>query len=127
MDERRRSPRLKDENEIIITVIFNRKNLSKEKISYNYSKDISVSGAKIQTNILLPIDTLLKIDFKLKTLAQQITALGKVKWLKVIIEDKSYEAGVEFVDTPSEAIKKIEFYISQIRRLHRSDKKSNKS
>ena len=125
MDERRGAPRLKEENEIIITVIPNRKNLPKEKIPYNYSKDISVSGAQIQTNILLPVDTLLKIDFKLKTLEQQITALGKVKWLKVLIEDKSYEAGVEFVDTPSEAIKKIEFYISQIRRLHRSDKKSN--
>ena len=125
MDERRRAPRLKGANEIIITVISNRKNLPKEKIPYNYSKDISVSGAKIQTNILLPVDTLLKIDFKLKTLEQQITALGKVKWLKVLIEDKSYEAGVEFVDTPGEAIKKIEFYISQIRRLHRADKKSN--
>jgi len=127
MDERRKAPRLKEENEVIITVISNRKNLPKEKIPYNYSKDISVSGAKIQSNILLPVDTLLKIDFKLKTLEQQITALGKVKWLKVLIEDKSYEAGVEFVDTPSEAIKKIEFYISQIRRLHRTDKKSNES
>ena len=125
MDERRRAQRLKEENEVIITVISNRKNLPKEKIPYNYSKDISVSGAKIQTNILLPVDTLLKIDFKLKTLEQQITALGKVKWLKVLIEDKSYEAGVEFVDTPSKAIKKIEFYISQIRRLHRTNKKSN--
>jgi hypothetical protein len=127
MDERRKAPRLKEENEVIITVISNRKNLPKEKIPSNYSKDISVSGAKIQSNILLPVDTLLKIDFKLKTLEQQITALGKVKWLKVLIEDKSYEAGVEFVDTPSEVIKKIEFYISQIRRLHRTDKKSNES
>jgi hypothetical protein len=127
MDKRRREPRLKEENEIIITVISNKKILSKEKISYDYSKNISASGAKIQTNILLPVDTLLKIDFKLKTLEQQITALGKVKWLKVLIEDKSYEAGVEFVDTPGESIKKIEFYISQIRRLHRTDKQSNAS
>ena len=117
MDERRGAPRLKEENEIIITVIPNRKNLPKEKIPYNYSKDISVSGAKIQTNILLPVDTLLKIDFKLKTLEQQITALGKVKWLKVLIEDKSYEAGVEFVDTLSEAIKNFEFYIARIKSL----------
>jgi hypothetical protein len=75
----------------------------------------------------LPVDTLLKIDFKLMTLEEQMTALGKVKWLKVLIEDKSYEAGVEFVDTPSEVIQKIKFYISQIRRLHRADKKSNES
>ena len=80
-----------------------------------------MSGAKIQTSILLPVDTLLQIDFKLKTLEQQITAMGKVKWLKVLIEDKSYEAGVEFIDTPSDAIKKIDFYISQITRLHRTD------
>ncbi len=127
MDERRRASRLKEENEVIITVISNRKNLPKGKIPDNYSKEISVSGAKIQTSILLPVDTLLKIDFKLKTLEQQITALGKIKWLQVLIEDKSYEAGVEFIDTPSEAIQKIEFYISQIRRLHRPDKKSNES
>lgn len=127
MDERRRASRLKEENEVIITVISNRKNLPKEKIPDNYSKDISVSGAKIQTNIFLPVDTILKIDFKLKTLERQITALGKVKWLQVLIEDKSYEAGVEFIDTPGKAIKKIEFYISQIRRLHRTDKKSNES
>jgi hypothetical protein len=123
MNERRREERLKELNEIIVTVISNKKNLPKGKIPYNSSKDISVSGAKIQTNILFPVDTLLKIDFKLKTLEKQITALGKVKWIKVNIDDKSYEAGVEFVDTPSEAIKKLKFYISQIRRLHRADKK----
>jgi len=127
MDEKRKLERLKEINEITITVISNRKDLPKGKIPYNNSKDISVSGAKIQTNILLPVDTLLKIDFKLMTLEEQMTALGKVKWLKVLIEDKSYEAGVEFVDTPSEVIQKIKFYISQIRRLHRADKKSNES
>jgi len=75
----------------------------------------------------LPVDTLLKIDFKLKTLEKLITALGKVKWIKVLIEDKSYEAGEEFVDTLIEAIEKLKFYILQIRRLHRADKNSNKS
>ena len=127
MEEKRIAPRLEEENEVTISVISKRKNLPKEKSIYNYSEDISASGAKIKTNILLPVDTLLKIDFKLMTLEEQITALGKVKWLKVLIEDKSYEAGVEFVDTPSEVIQKIKFYISQIRRLHRADKKSNES
>jgi hypothetical protein len=35
-----------------------------------------------------------------------------VKWIKVIIEDKSYEIGVEFVKTPDDAIKRLEEYIS---------------
>jgi hypothetical protein len=35
-----------------------------------------------------------------------------VKWIKVIIEDKSYEIGVEFVKTPDDAVKKLEDYIA---------------
>jgi len=121
MDERRRARRLKEENEVIISVISEEKNIPKKKFLYNYSKDISVSGAKIQSNILLPVGTLLQIDFKIKTLEQQITALGKVKWLKVLIEDKAYEAGVEFVDIPNDVIKKLNFYISQMTKLRPTD------
>ena len=125
MKERRKAERLKELNEITISVTSEENNIPKKKFLYNYSNDISVTGANIQSNILLPVDTLLKIDFKLKTLVEQITALGKVKWIKVLIEDKSYKAGVEFVDTPEEAVNKLKFYITQIRRLHRTDKKSS--
>ena len=124
MKERRKEERLKELNEITISVTSDENNILNHKSLHNYSKDISMSGAKIQSNIHLPVDTLLKIDFKLKTLEKEITTLGKVKWIKVLIEDKSYEAGVEFVDTPDEAIKKLKFYLLQIRNLHRSDKKA---
>ena len=56
MDEKRIAPRLEEENEVTISVISSRKNLPKEKIIFNYIKDVSVSGAKLQTNILLPVD-----------------------------------------------------------------------
>jgi len=46
-------------------------------------------------------------------LLQQISAIGKVKWVKVIIEDESYETGVEFTSSdPTDAIKKLEDYIT---------------
>ena len=112
MDEKRIAPRLEEENEVTISVISSRKNLPKEKIIYNCSEDISASGAKIRGNFLLPVDTLLMVDFTLKTLQQKIIAIGKVKWIKIIIDDESYEAGVEFVNTPIYAIKKLEDYIS---------------
>ena len=121
MKERRKSERLTELNEITISVISELKNISQKEMMPNYSKDISLCGARIQSNIFLPVDTLIKIDFKLKTLSKQITALGKVKWVKVLIEDQSYEEGVEFVDAPGEAMKKIKFYISQMRNLHRAD------
>ncbi|KFO66787.1 hypothetical protein ER57_14950 [Smithella sp. SCADC] len=112
MKEERREKRLKEESEIIITVIAGGKKHSKEKVIYNISKDLSASGAKIQSNIFLPVDTLLKIDFKLKNLQQMITAMGKVKWIKIIYEDECYDAGVVFVNTPKEAIRKLSDYIS---------------
>ena len=123
MEERRRTPRTKDGNEVAITAVSGEKNVPNGKIVDEHFKDISVLGAKIQTHILLPVDTLLELNFTSKGLRQQINALGKVKWVKVIIEDESYEAGEEFIDTPSEAIEKLKFYILQIRRLHRVDKK----
>ena len=65
MDEKRRASRLKEFSEIATTVI------SGEKNFYNYSEDISVSGAKIRGNIPLPVDTLLHIDFTLNNLQQK--------------------------------------------------------
>jgi len=112
MNEKRRAKRLQQESEITITIIACGKNFSKEKVIYNSSKDISASGAKIHSNIFLPIDTLMKIDFKLKNLQQMITAMGKVKWIKIICEDESYDAGVEFVNTPQEAVQKLADYIT---------------
>ena len=112
MDEKRRAQRLEEENEITITVVSGGDNPPKEKVLYNHSKDISVSGAKIQAHIFLPVDTLLRIEMTLKTLRQMITVIGKVKWIKVVFEDESYEAGVEFFNTPSEVIKKLTEYVS---------------
>ena len=112
MKEKRKTTRLQEFNEITVSVVSVEQNLPQDKMLYNYSEDISTSGAKIRGNILLPVDTLVKIDFTLAALKKKITAVGKVRWIKVIIEDKFYQAGIEFVDTPDEAIQKIEDYIS---------------
>ena len=101
MEERRKAERLKGENEITITVISGGKNLPKEKIIYTLSKDISVSGARIQSHSFLPVDTSLEIKVALKNPPQIITAFGKVKWIKNLFGGEFYEAGLEFVSTSS--------------------------
>jgi hypothetical protein len=111
----RKTERLDEENEIIITIISGIKDTPQEKIIYNYSKDISMTGTKIQGNVLLPIDTFLKIDLTLKNLKQKVTIFGKVTRNKVLIDGQSYEAGVEFVDTSGESIKKLGDYILSVK------------
>lgn len=112
VDEKRRAERFQEDNRITITIISKEKKLTKENVIYNLSENISVSGAKIRANVLLSVDTLLKIDFIVHPLYEEITALGQVKWVKTIVDDQWYEAGVEFVNTPSEVIKKLEHYLS---------------
>ena len=109
MDERRKAPRIKEESDVTITVISEGKH---QKVIYDSSKDISVYGAKIHSREMFPIDSILELDLTTKTVHKNINTLGKVKWIKVIIEDNSYEVGVEFVKTPDDAIKKLEDYIS---------------
>jgi hypothetical protein len=100
---------MKEESDVTITVVSEGK---RQKVIYDSSKDISVYGAKIHSRVQFPVDTLLEIDLLTKTVHKNITALGKVKWIKVIIEDASYEVGVEFVKNPGDAVRKLEDYIS---------------
>ena len=107
MEERRKTPRLQEENEFTINIISGEENLSKEEIVYS-SKDISIYGAKIQGNIPLPVGTIIKIDITLNNLQQRKTTIGKVKWSKFITGNEYYEAGVEFVGIPDETIQKLD-------------------
>lgn len=111
MEEKRKSQRLKEFNAISTTILSESVKLAPEKYCYNYSEDLSVSGTRIRGNLPLPVDTLLKIDLTLKNLNQKITTFGKVKWIKNIIDNKYCEAGVEFVNTSGDALKKIEDHI----------------
>jgi len=124
MEERRRAPRIKEENEATIKVVSGGKNLPEEEINDNQTKDISVCGAKIQTNILLPVNTLLELDFISKGVHQQIKILGKVIWRKVINENESYEFGVEFY--PSKETEKLDDYISGQLKSNKSEFVKNK-
>jgi hypothetical protein len=112
MEERRKEPRLQEENELTITVVSGGQDIPPETEIHSRSKDISVSGAGIKANLFLPVDTLLMMEMTLSSVRQMITVIGKVKWIKIIYEDETYEAGVEFVNTTSDAIKKLRDYIS---------------
>lgn len=111
MPEKRIAQRLEEGIDVTVTLISGKKNLSKEKIMYNSIKDFSSSGVSIQTNIFFPVGTLLNIKITLKTLREKINAIGKVKWVNVVVEDKYYEMGVEFVNASIYALNRIDEYI----------------
>lgn len=117
-DEMRRAERLKEQNEIDMTVCGNGNKYPKAEVIHNFSKDISVSGAKIQSPVFLPVNTLLKLHIYLENLRQIITVKGKVKWLKTVFDNELYDAGVEFVNPSDEMTEKLANYISLQKNLH---------
>jgi hypothetical protein len=123
MKERRKDQRLKQENEIAVNVIDDEKKPVKGKRFKNHSLDISVSGARIKSSIPLPVDTLIMIKMKLKNLGKIITTVGKVKWTKGILKDKFFEAGIEFVNTPSQSLLQLEEFIGLGVDFHEPDDK----
>jgi hypothetical protein len=108
----RKEKRLEEENEITLSVLGGGENLPIEKIISTLSKNISASGARIQSSSFLPVDTPLKIKVTLKNPLQIITVFGKVKWIRSRSGDSFYEAGVEFFNTPDGEINKLAEYIS---------------
>jgi hypothetical protein len=112
MDERRGTPRIKEENKVTITVISGEENLPKKIINFFLSRDISKSGIGIQTNIFLPVNTQLKIDVTFKDQPQMITACAKVIWIKRFSSNDFCEAGLKFFNTSNEMMQQLEDYIS---------------
>ncbi len=109
--ERRRAPRLTEVNDITIIVMSAENKSSQGNIIYNRSTDISMTGARIQTHLYLPVNSLLKLKIFLKNPPQMITIFGEVRWIKSLVEGGSYEAGIEFVDVPGEITHQIADYI----------------
>jgi hypothetical protein len=103
---------MQEENEVTITVVSGGDNIAGEKMIESSTRDVSASGVKIKTNILLPVDTLIELDFTSQAVRRKIQALGKIKWIKVIIEDESYEAGVELFSQTGDALKRLGHYIA---------------
>jgi hypothetical protein len=44
---------------------------------------------------------------------KEITALGKVKWIKGKFKDLFFKEGIEFVNKPGQAMLQLEEYISR--------------
>lgn len=112
MYEKRQGERLQQENEISLTIASKGRQHLNGKIDYQISKDISAHGARIQANAFLPVDTLIKIRLTLKNPPRMITAVGKVKWVRSLYADESYEAGLEFVDTSPDTIQLLADHIT---------------
>jgi hypothetical protein len=112
MLNQRKEKRFNEENDVLIQYA-----LEGEKTG-NYigmnalTRDISLSGARIISKKLFPIDSILRIQISLSRSKQIIKVDGKIKWVKERTEEHSYEMGIEFMHEISKTV------LSLIRHLY---------
>jgi uncharacterized protein (TIGR02266 family) len=101
MKERRQHPRLS----IAVEVDFG----SEHNFYSAKTRDISVGGLFIDTDVALPLGTLVKLD--LKFLQKRLSVEAEVTWVLLGEGDRSTGVGVRFVDLAPSAKKSIEAFM----------------
>jgi hypothetical protein len=97
--DRRREPRLEDGFPITLSPP-NRTGRQGEKVlHYGRTRNASPSGLRVDCDHEFPVGTVLSIKLQSPRTRRLIQASGEVKWVTPIPDTRSYEIGLEFVDT----------------------------
>jgi hypothetical protein len=118
MTDRRRSIRTEQENKVVIEFISAGQDPPGIEETCALTSDISVGGAKIITNRLFPVGTLIKIHMTLSRSRQTLHLDGRVKWVKCLYDEDLFEMGVEFIhDLPETALALIRHMFESEKRI----------
>jgi len=102
--ERRKRKRIKDESKVVFRIVSKDDIPGSKNVSYSLTRDISLTGAKVLTDTLLPVDTTVKTRLMLGKAQKLINAVAKIRWVKTLYDDELFEMGVEFIDTNPESV-----------------------
>src|SRR5512139_177830 len=94
--ERRRDSRIKEEDKVVIELLTDGQPPAEKTILNALTKDISPGGVRLTTNILLPVNTLLKMELVLSRRRRVIQATGIVRWARTVYDEEMFEIGIEF-------------------------------
>jgi hypothetical protein len=99
MMEKRREKRLPEENKV--TIEYHAEALNKLDIDpiTALTKDISLSGARLECGHPFPVGSMVKIRISLSKSHKMLNLDGRIKWVRDIEDDELFEMGVEFEHT----------------------------
>ena len=97
--EKRREKRMPEENKVTIEYHAESENKDDSTQVNALTKDISLSGARIESDMPFPVGTMVKIRIALSKSHKLLNLDGKIKWIRDIEDDELFEMGVEFEHT----------------------------
>ena len=75
------------------------------------TKNISLNGIMIESDVFIPVGSMLTLDLRLEKNPEVITVVGQVRWIKTLFEDESFAMGLEFVDLPTTGVNALLSYL----------------
>jgi c-di-GMP-binding flagellar brake protein YcgR len=98
MKERRKEPRKKEENKIIIRLNQGSKTSGGKNEVHALTQDISSGGVRVLTDRHLSAGDHLELELLLSKTKQILRLSGEVKWVHSVFEGELYEVGIEFLN-----------------------------
>ncbi len=107
--EKRRDSRINEEDKVLIELLTNGQPPADKTIINALTKDVSPGGVRLLTDVLLPVNTLLKLEIVLSQRRRVVYAMGIVRWARSMYEEEMFEIGIEFTQiSPDDKILLLE-------------------
>jgi c-di-GMP-binding flagellar brake protein YcgR len=103
MKERRRDPRVREENRVTLSVIANGSAQGPREVYHSLTKDLSLGGIRVMTDAPLAVDARVKVELLLAKSRRRIQAVARVRWVKELFGKDVFDMGLEFVEIDPEA------------------------
>jgi len=99
--ERRHVQRIEQETKVAFSVMSGGEFAHYRRMAHSLTKNISLSGIMMQSDVFIPVGSMLTLELSLEKNPEVITVIGQVRWIKTIFEDENFAVGLEFVDLPT--------------------------
>ena len=100
MKERRKEPRRKEENQVMISPVSGEDWPNGKNFLKILTQDISTGGLCLLCDTRLPILTPVKVRLVLSRSHEVLNLKGIIRWITPVYEDELFEVGIEFQDIP---------------------------
>lgn len=97
--ERRQTLRFGQELKVAFNIL-TQDETPQKKVARTLTKNISLAGIMMQTDLFLPVGEMLTLDLFLNGYSEVVTIVGQVRWVKSVFRDELFSVGLEFVDIP---------------------------
>jgi len=98
MKERRKDPRIGQENKVALNPLPEGRHRGAKGASCCLTRDVSMGGIRVMTDAALEVGTKVTVELTLTKSKTSVRAVAQVRWVKEIDGKKLFDMGLEFVE-----------------------------